>query len=327
MTSLGIIGFGGMGAYHARQLAHISDVQVRVIVDPLEANQERARQFYSGNVRVAREIDNVIDETVDGWIVASSTATHIPITRLLLEQGSRVLLEKPIANESSAAAIISHLVREDSSNLMMGHTLLWHRQFQKLRDLLKDKHAIKAIHATRPRSEDHRVRYPGETPFSLTMVHDLYTLFALVEGAEPIEFTAQQREHRDGGVDVAHAQLLWADGLFASLRADYLIPDSVAAQVINDELEISGADWSIVLPYDRGILHTRSEAGLSDIDCPLPERAGVSDYYEDAIRSELEHFIALINDKASVPIGARYHDACRIQGWIDRFIALAQGKV
>lgn len=77
----------------------------------------------------------------------------------------------------------------------------------------------------------------------------------------------------------------------------------MAAQVINDELEISGADWSILLPYDTGILHTRSEAGLSDIDCPLPERAGVSDYYEDAIRSELEHFIALINDKASVPVG------------------------
>ncbi len=324
MTSLGIAGFGGMGAYHARQLAHIPEVHVRIIVDPLVTNQERAREFYSDNVKVAGEIDSALGEKVDGWIVSSATATHIPITRAILENGSRVLLEKPIAKSSAEAASIAHLVRKDSSNLMLGHTLLWHRQFRKLQELLREQGAVKAIHTTRPRSEDHRVRYPGETPFSLTMVHDLYTLFALVGGAEPIHFTAQQREHAEGGVDLAHAQLLWADGLFASLRADYLIPDSVAKTVSSDEIEVAGTDWSIHLPYDKGTLRTMNKTGISSVDCPLPQRAGVSDFYEDAVRNELEHFIALLEGKASVPVGARYHDACRIQGWIDRFIALAQ---
>ena len=326
MTTLGIVGFGGMGLYHARQLQHISDATVLVVVDPIAANQERAREFF-GNQRV--EIFSNIMQALEkvgvaGWIVASSTATHIPITRAILERGGIVLLEKPIAKSLIEAESIAPLVLEDSTNLMMGHTLLWHRQFKTIQELLKSRGRFKAIYASRPRSEDHRVRYPGETPFSLTMVHDLYTLFALVEGREPIRFSATQREHHEGGADVALAQLHWEDGLLASLRADYLIPDSVAAEVSRDELEIAGDDWSMQLPYDKGFIRLSSSGGLTEIPCELPPRNGVNDFYEDAIRNELEHFIALVRGSAVVPIGARYRDACRIQQWIDRFIALAE---
>lgn len=326
MKTLGIVGFGGMGEFHARQLKYMTEVSVAVVVDPNVENLDRASTlFTSGKTKFSQNLKSVLDEGVDGWIVASTTATHIPITRTILEAGGRVLLEKPIAATASEALTLVPLVDADSKNLMMGHTLLWHRQFQLLTKELKVRGEIRAIHATRPRGADHRTRYPGETPFSLTMVHDLYTVFALMSGAQPKKFSAQQREHHLGGVDVAQAQLTWQDGVFAGLRADYLIPSNAEADVARDELEISGDGWSIRLPYDKGFLEVIDHNGVNEIKCELPNRDGIANFYEDAVRNELEDFIALLNGKVEVPIGARYQDACRIQEWIDRLIALAKG--
>ena len=326
MKTLGIVGFGGMGEFHARQLKQMADVHVAVVVDPDGKNLERARTLFArGETKFSLNLESVLEEGVDGWIVASTTATHIQITRTILEAGGCILLEKPIAATASEALTLAPLVDADSKNLMMGHTLLWHRQFQLLTKELKNRGPIRAIHATRPRSADHRTRYPGETPFSLTMVHDLYTVFALVGGAQPKKLSAQQREHQLGGVDVAHAQLTWPDGVLAGLQADYLIPNDAAADVAGDELEISGDGWSIRLPYDKGFLEVVEQSEVTKIKCELPERVGVTNFYEDAVRSELEHFIALLNDNAAVPIGARYQDACQIQEWIDILIKLAKG--
>ena len=323
---IGLIGFGGMGTMHAEQIRHIEDAVVAGIVEPGAVNRKKAEQFFSGeDVALFDDVETALQHLqVDGWIVTSSTSTHITITQQLLERGCTVLLEKPIASTLNEAVELRTLVKPDSSNLMMGHILLWNKEFQALKTEAAKLGKITAINCSRQRCANHRTRYPGESPFALIMVHDLYTVYSLVKAQEPYTFSAQQRKHDQGGVDVAQAQIGWSDNTYASFVANYLIPDDIPGGGNIDELTIAGQAWHLRLLYDSGVIQIASKGQFRQVKVDSPKRIGATNFFDDALRSELEHFFLLIRGVASVPIGARYQDACQIQGWIGNFISLTQ---
>lgn len=323
---IGIIGFGGMGAMHAEQIGYIENAVVAGVIEPGALNRAKAEKFFSGqDVAFFDDIESALQQVkVDGWIVTSSTSTHIEITKLLLEKGCTVLLEKPIASTLVEAEKLRVLVKPDSSNLMMGHILLWNKEFQTMKSEANKLGKITAINASRQRSADHRVRYPGESPFAFIMVHDLYTVHSLVEAQEPERFSAQQRKHDQGGVDLAQAQLGWSDNTYASLVANYLIPDGIPGNGNIDDLTVAGESWHARLLYESGVIQIASKGQVHQVKVDPPMRIGATNFFDDALRSELEHFLLLIAGTASVPVGARYQDACQIQGWIGNFISLTQ---
>lgn len=323
---IGIIGFGGMGTMHAEQIGYIENAVVVGVVEPVAVNREKARQFFSEqDVAFYDDAETALQHLqVDGWIVTSSTSTHISITQQLLKKGYPVLLEKPIASTLAEAEELQTLVKPDSSNLMMGHILLWNKEFQTLKTEAAKLGKLTAVSCSRQRSANHRTRYPGESPFALIMVHDLYTVHSLVEGQEPSTFSAQQRKHDQGGVDLAQAQIGWADNTYASLVANYLIPDDVLGGGNIDELTLAGPTWHMRLFYDSGLIRIVSQGEVRQVNVDPPKRVGATNFFDDALRSEIEQFLLLILGVASVPIGARYQDACQIQGWIGNFISLTQ---
>jgi predicted dehydrogenase len=323
---IGIIGFGGMGTMHAEQIGYIENAVVAGIVEPVAVNREKAEQFFiQQDVAFFDDVETALQYLqVDGWIVTSSTSTHITITQQLLNKGYTVLLEKPIASTLAEAEELQTLVKADSSNLMMGHILLWNKEFQTLKAEAAKLGKFTAVSCSRQRSANHRTRYPEESPFALTMVHDLYTVHSLVEGQEPSTFSAQQRKHDQGGVDLAQAQIGWVDNTYASLVANYLIPDDVPGGGNIDELTLAGPTWHMRLLYDSGVIHIASKGQVGQVKVDPPKRIGATNFFDDALRSEIEQFLLVILGVASVPVGARYQDACQIQRWIGNFISLTQ---
>ena len=325
---IGIIGFGGMGTMHAEQIGYMENVVVAGVVEPGVLNRARAEAFFSGqDVAFFGDVESALKHLqVDGWIVTSSTNTHVGITKQLLESGCTVLLEKPIASTLVEAEELRMLVRPDSSNLMMGHILLWNKEFQTLKAEVTKLGKITAINCSRQRSADHRTRYPGESPFAFIMVHDLYTVHSLVQAQEPRRFSAQQRIHDEGGVDLAQAQIAWSDNTYASLVANYLIPDDIPGGGNIDELTVAGESWHLRLLYESGVIHIATNGEVRQLKVEPPKRIGATNFFDDALRSELEHFLLLIRGVESVPVGARYQDACQIQSWIGNFISLTQDE-
>jgi predicted dehydrogenase len=208
----------------------------------------------------------------------------------------------------------------------MGHILLWNKEFQAMKSEATKLGKITAINCSRQRSADHRTRYPGESPFAFIMVHDLYTVHSLVQAQEPKTFSAQQRKHDQGGVDLAQAQIGWSDNTYASLVANYLIPDDIPGGGNIDELTIAGESWHMRLLYESGVIQIASKGEVRQVKVDPPKRVGATNFFDDALRNELEHFLLLIRGVESVPVGARYQDACQIQGWIGNFISLTQDE-
>ena len=316
---LGLVGFGAMGKAHARQLQHLNSANVRVVVESNPRGRESAVEFYKNqDVQIFENLDEAFKIDLPlGWVVASSTDSHIPLTKKLLEAGSTVLLEKPIASTFAEARELHSLVQKDSANLMMGHILLWHREFLAFKGALLGLGKLRAIRASRQRSQDHRLKYPSESPLTLTMIHDLYSVYSLISGATPNHFSAQHREHVDGGIDLVHAQLVWDDNLFASFEANFLIPNGINGGGNIDELSAACDHGMVRLSYESGMLNVIREGSTEFRELLYPANPGVDNFFDDALRSELQFFIELLEGRALVPIGARYQDACDMQQWIE----------
>jgi len=58
----------------------------------------------------------LVESDAEAWIVATSTAAHVPVTKTLLAAGKTVLLEKAIAEDLAAAESLEPLIKPDSGS-------------------------------------------------------------------------------------------------------------------------------------------------------------------------------------------------------------------
>jgi predicted dehydrogenase len=151
------------------------------------------------------------------------------------------------------------------------------------------------------------------------MVHDLYLAFALTGGEEPVYISGRLHSRPDGGLDLAKAELEWANGVWASLTASYLTPPGMSSDGF-DRLEVYGRDWVAQVrlnPQPLEIWAERAEwpLALNIYADPMAPSGWLAE--------ELRHFCRVVRGLADPPLGARSEDALRIQDWLERLEASA----
>ncbi|HEX7010375.1 MAG TPA: Gfo/Idh/MocA family oxidoreductase, partial [Phycisphaeraceae bacterium] len=169
---VGVVGLGQFGLVHAQTLAGLGEAELVAGVDVGDRSREALAAAVPG-VPTWSDLDAAVRESgAQAWVVASSTASHVPIAQKLLSAGLPVLIEKPIAPTLAEAQQLEPLVAADSSNLMLGHILLFNSEIQQLKRELADRPPIVFINAVRHRPIAQRHHFRGEDPFRLLMVHD-----------------------------------------------------------------------------------------------------------------------------------------------------------
>lgn len=314
---IGVIGLGSFGRLHALTLAGLAEAElVAVVARRQESLDEFGRDL--PEVQGWLDLDAAIAESnAEAWVVASSTATHVPFTRKLLQAGRPVLLEKPIAENLAEAESLAPLVRADSGNLMLGHILLFNSEFRELAALSRERGPIEHISCVRHRPVATRAHFPGESPFHLTMVHDLYSVLALMNRAEPARFSAQTHHAEDGACDLALAQLQWPTGALASFSAAFMTPQGMCEDGF-DRMEVYGRGWMArMTPNPRPLTLWDDRARWP---MQLEIRADPTGP-TGMLAEELRCFCRVVRGVESPPVGATYHDAMRVQHWLDKLEA------
>ncbi len=94
---VGVIGTGGMGGRHARNIAdRVAAAEVAAIMD-LDAARAEAVAASCGGARVFTDANALIgDDGIDAVVIASPDATHGDLAIACIEAGKPVLCEKPI---------------------------------------------------------------------------------------------------------------------------------------------------------------------------------------------------------------------------------------
>jgi predicted dehydrogenase len=230
---------------------------------------------------------------------------------MLLAAGKHVLLEKPISEDIAEAESLGPLVHEDSSNLMIGHIVLFNTEYQQLREVAAHKGSIRYVDCVRHRPASIVENFPGENPLHAAMVHDLYATQVLLDRREPQEFHGQYRRTNQGQIDLALAQLVWPDGVVASFTASYLTPPGMPPRGF-DRMEVFGDEWcSRISPNPRPI-----EVWDTQANWPLALEVR-ADPPSGMMAEELRCFCRVVRGEQPVPVGATYSDAMQVQRWMD----------
>ena len=318
-VKIGVVGLGRFGRLHALTLARLREGELVGLVSRRQASLDALASELPG-VQGWTSLTQAIKESdAEAWVVACTTASHVPVTRSLLEAGKTILLEKPIGDNLDDAQSLSPLVRPDSSNLMLGHIVLFNSEFQELRAVAAERGPISYIDCVRHRPASIVRDFPGENPLFAAMVHDLYATRVLVGPVEPARFSAQFHRAREREVDLALAQLQWDHGPVASFAASYLTPSGMPPRGF-DRMEVFGEGWSArICPNPRPI-----EVWDSQASWPLPlEIRASSAGATGMMAEELRCFCRVVRGEEAVPAGATYADALQVQRWMEKLVKLA----
>ena len=317
-VKVGVIGLGRFGRLHSLTLAGLAESELVALVARRQESLDKMSQELPG-VRGWTNLTQAIQQSdAEAWVVACSTASHVIVAKELLESGKAVLLEKPIADNMDDAQSLAPLVQPDSSNLMIGHIVLFNSEYQQLREVAVQQGPISYINCVRHRPADIVKDFPDENPLHAAMVHDLYATQVLLDRAEPDQFSSQFHRTASGAIDLALAQLKWNSGPVASFAASYLTPSGMPPRGF-DRTEVFGEGWSArISPNPRPI-----EVWDSHASWPLALEVRANPP-SGMMAEELRCFCRVVRGLQAVPIGASYTDAIQVQRWMEKLKTCAE---
>ena len=316
-VKVGVVGLGRFGRLHALTLARLAEAELVGLVARRQASLDALAPELPGVPGWTSLEQALTESTAEAWVVACTTAAHVPVVRTLLEAGKTVLLEKPVADNLEDARSLAPLVRPDSGNLMLGHIVLFNSEFQQLCAEARRRGPLAYIDCVRHRPASNVGAFPGENPLHAVMVHDLYATQALVNRADPVHFSARFHRTPAGEVDLAVAQLQWADGLLASFAASYLTPGGMPPRGF-DRMEVFGSGWAARITPNPRPIEVWDERAAWPLALEIRADADVA---TGMMAEELRCFCRVVRGEQAVPVGAAYGDALQVQQWMDRLAA------
>lgn len=205
-----VIGVGHLGKYHARICAESPHIELVAVVDVKEDVARHVAQEHG--VAFATDVREVLDR-IDAAHVVVPTDKHFAVTKLLLEAGKHVLLEKPMASTVAEADELLALARRADRVLQVGHVERFNPAILGIQKVLTQPIFIE-VHRLSPFN-------PRGTEVGVVldlMIHDLDIILHLVRSdVEHIEAVGvpvlTEKE------DIANARLTFANGCVANVTA------------------------------------------------------------------------------------------------------------
>jgi len=117
---LAVVGAGHMGRFHAQAVAERGDARLVAVCD-IDVDRARSLAGEHGAEAVTAPAD--LAGRVDAAVVAASTSAHEAVAVALAEQGTPMLIEKPLAGSAGEARRIADAVRRAGVLAQVGHIL------------------------------------------------------------------------------------------------------------------------------------------------------------------------------------------------------------
>ena len=280
---VGVVGVGHMGSYHVAALSELLDVNLMAVCDLLPS---RARELADRYGAEAFSDPADLIGRVDAVTIAVPTLQHFAVSRIFLENGIHVLVEKPICTTMKDARELFELATKNNLVLHIGHVERFNGAVQELGNIV-DVPTLIECRRLGPFSP--RVREDGVV-LDL-MIHDLDIVLRLVD--EEIDLLsatgASVLSDRD---DVANVQICFAGGCVANLTASRVTQNKIRT------LSVSQPDAFITLDYaDQELrIHrqAKSEHQLTREELKYREQFQVERvfvYKGNPLKLELRHFL------------------------------------
>lgn len=226
-----VVGAGNMGRHHVRILGGMEGVDLLAVVD---ADVERAASYATPlGARALADVAELPD--IDIAVVAVPTPGHFGVASALMERGTNVLVEKPMAATPEEARRLVEIASAHGVTLAVGHV---ERFNPAIRAVIKMVDCPLLMQFERLSPYTPRIR--ESIVFDL-MVHDL-DLACLMAGEYPSKVETVGAKVYSDTLDIASAVLSFPSGCVASLQASRATQDKVRRIAVSEKERFLLAD-------------------------------------------------------------------------------------
>jgi predicted dehydrogenase len=282
-----IVGAGVMGTNHARISRALPGVEVAYVVDADPIRAERAAA--ACGAQPTGNLSDVLGK-VDCAVVASPSSLHEDHGVQLLEHGTHVLVEKPIATTREEALRLIDAAAAKDLVLQVGHVERFNPAVLEL-----DRYSRDIVHIDAARISPYSPRVEVGVVLDL-MIHDLDIVLSLA-GGEPVEVFATAQRTRSETEDLVSALVRFDNGVSATLTASRIgqnkirtlsltrTNDFVHVDLLRQDVTIQRVDHSEYLS-DEGTRYRQTGV----IELPFLEHRG------EPLYLELAHFAEAVRE-------------------------------
>ncbi len=218
-----VAGAGYWGINHVRAFARVPDAELVAVCDPDDKALQRAAGL-APRARLVKSLDEVLAATdIDAVVLATPAPDHARSARAAFAAGKHVFVEKPLALSPADAEQVVEASRRAGKTLMVGHLMLYHPGYERLRSLVLGGELGKLLYLYSVRVNLGRIRRDENALYSLGP-HDLSMILDLVES--PLaNVAARGAAYLQPNVeDVVFVNLQFANATTAQIQLSWLDP-------------------------------------------------------------------------------------------------------
>jgi scyllo-inositol 2-dehydrogenase (NADP+) len=264
MLNVAIIGFGLSGRYLQ---APFFEANRNFNLTTIVSVHQNPKEFYP-NVLVAKSIEEVLaDATIDLISICSPNETHYAYTKLALQAGKHVLVEKPFTATSKEAEELISLAKTQHKVLTVFQNRRWDSDFLTVKKLIEENRLGEIlnfeIHFNRFKPDLNPKKWKETNSASSGVLYDLgahiidqtIVLFGIPKNVWGQTFT--QREHST--IDDAFDIQLDYGNLKVTLRSSLMVREDSPRYIIH------GSKGSFV-KYGMDVQEDHLKAGMMPMD-------------------------------------------------------------
>jgi predicted dehydrogenase len=215
-----VVGCGYWGKNLVRNFAQLN--ALRMVCDNTPAGRSLAAEKAPG-VRIVANWDEVLQDPVQGVVIATPAETHYELSRLALEAGKDVFCEKPLALNYEDGADLVRLAERHKRVLMVGHVLEYHPGIVRLLALVQGGELGKVRYIYSNRLSLGKVRREENILWSFAP-HDIAVILRLM-GTMPFQVVACGGSYLQPNIaDVTVTNLLFDNGVRVHIHVSWLHP-------------------------------------------------------------------------------------------------------
>ena len=152
-ATVALVGVGPWGRNIFNALIEIQQAQLSHICDLAAMPEGIVSKIRNSETRYTDSFEEVLsDPRVRGVIIATPTKHHFTMTKMALESGKGVLVEKPISTNVAEARELCLLAKQKKLPLMVGHVFLYSPACRLIREIIISGEIGEVIHISFIRS-------------------------------------------------------------------------------------------------------------------------------------------------------------------------------
>jgi predicted dehydrogenase len=291
---MAVIGAGDFGRNHLKVLSKLPEADLLYVCDQdLESARDAANSYGAADFTTEVEI-LWRDEKVKAVVIATSEASHHPLTMAALAAGKHVLIEKPIALDPDLAGEMVRFAEEKGLLLLPGHMLRYDASYNRVKQEI-DSGAFGSIYSIYARRNVPRERFRLHSrthPVFMALAHDIDIVIWYVQSKVKRVYAMERRTSSEyTNPDIFWGLVEFENGVIAALETQWTLPDELG-QYLDVRMELMTSKGKVTIQYPGDNLTYMMDGKRTVPDVTLwPELFGIP---TGTLRNELEYFISVI---------------------------------